>query len=326
MMCGKHLVIPGKTSRDGLVCLGVLVMEHLDAKSQYFLQMSYDRREMKPVITYSTVGGKTYEALQKYYPETINKVHIDVNEGITIQQIRKVADDLGLRFKQSAIHFLIKNLYECFTQRDCTFIQLSPLVLTHDNTFRAANVTVHIDPNALYRQQQMALMADLSQKHMKERVASFADLNFHYLGGDIGVVSNSAGGCMATCDLLTAYGGQPANFSDLGGSVIHEQIESLLDLLETDKNISVIFVNCFGGIVNVDKIIATLRNHASQGLIKKPIVLRALGNKAFEGLKMVPTDYEYGIYVENDMDAAARLCVQVSKRVQEMRIKMPSKD
>ena len=155
-----------------------------------------------PVITYSRRGGMTLEALYRLYPETIKQVFIDPIKGIDMNEIGKVAVDLGVQDKQSTLSFLIKNLYECFTQRDCVSIQLSPLVLTKDNKFRAANVIIHIDNDAAYRQIDLSITDDLSQKPPLERMAKDNDLRYHYLGGDIGLVTNSGGGCMAICDLL----------------------------------------------------------------------------------------------------------------------------
>ena len=151
-MCGKHLYIPGKSNGKGLVCNSVLVMEFIEARNQYFIQISYDRKKMMPVITYSKRGGMTLEALRNFYPETIKEMYVDVEEGIDLKEVSHVANDLELQEQQSTLCFLIKNLYECFKQRDCTFIQISPLVLTKDNKFRAANVIVHVDSDALFRQ------------------------------------------------------------------------------------------------------------------------------------------------------------------------------
>ena len=147
-------------------------------------------------------------------------------------------------------------------------------------------------------------------------MASDNDLRYHYLGGDIGLVTNSAGGCMAICDLIEQLGAKPANFSDLGGQAIHEQIEALLYLLQNDPNVKVIFINVFGGILNVDKVIATLKIQIRLGIMSKPIVIRARGLKSDGAEEILKEDYEGGIYFEREMDEAVKLAIKLSKEVQ----------
>ena len=138
-------------------------------------------------------------------------------------------------------------------------------------------MSIYVDPAALYRQQELITWQDRSQEHNYERVANNFDICYRYLGGNIGIMSNGAGTSMATCDLVTAYGGKPANFVDLGGSVIHEQIHEIITLLEQDPNVKVVFINCFGGLLRTDKIVATFENAIKHGNITKPLVMRLHG-------------------------------------------------
>lgn len=133
----------------------------------------------------------------------------------------------------------------------------------------------------MYRQQELHTLEDLSQMSKNKRIAHVMDLRYEYLGGDIGIVSNSAGLSMASCDLITQHGGAPANFSDLGGAAIHESIGDLLDLLFGDPKVKVVFINCFGGLMSIEKLLVTLKLVLKKHKHRiKPIVLRAKGNKA----------------------------------------------
>lgn len=156
--------------------------------------------------------------------------------------------------------FLIKNLYECFVQRDAKSIDINPLVLTEEDEFKAANVKVQIDSNSTYRQQELLTTRDQSQLHRNERHAYNWGLCYrHYEGGNIGCISNGSALCLAMNDLIIDMGGKPANFLDLGGQVIHEQIREMLNLMEFDSNIKVIYLNVFGGMVNNLKVAAVVK-------------------------------------------------------------------
>ena len=135
------------------MCTSVLVMEHLQVEQQFFVQISLDTKKQMPVITYSTTGGMALDTLEALYPERVKRLYIDYTQGINILDIMQVATDLGVEEKTSTLVFLLKNLFECFTKRDCSMVQLNPLVLTPQKTFRAANVKVVIDDHALFRQQ-----------------------------------------------------------------------------------------------------------------------------------------------------------------------------
>lgn len=153
-MLGKHCVVPKRPS-EAVLCNAVMVMEYMAPEASFFLQLSYDIKRMVPVISYSRKGGISHEELLKNHPESLKHVYIDYMKGINMFDVMKVASDLGVAEKTSAFNFLIKNMYECFVQNDCMMIQLSPLVLTSDNKFRAANVKIVIDDSALYRQQKL---------------------------------------------------------------------------------------------------------------------------------------------------------------------------
>jgi len=149
---------------------------------------------------------------------------------------------------------MFTNIYDCFMKRDCDMVEINPLVVTKDGTLLAADSKVTVDSNATYRQKDLAEQEDKSQQNEKERVASEFDLNYIHIGGNIGCLVNGAGLAMSTMDIVKSYGGEPANFLDVGGSAEGEQLEMALKLLNDDKDVKAIFINIFGGILRCDNL------------------------------------------------------------------------
>lgn len=149
---------------------------------------------------------------------------------------------------------MFKRLYEVFMKKDCDMVEINPLVLTKDNKVVAADSKVTIDSNALYRQKELAAQEDKTQVDGQEAHAAKYDLNYIHIGGNIGCLVNGAGLAMSTMDIIKLYGGEPANFLDVGGSAEGEQLREAMKLLENDKEVKAIFVNIFGGILKCDKL------------------------------------------------------------------------
>lgn len=149
---------------------------------------------------------------------------------------------------------MFTNIYDCFMKRDCDMVEINPLVVTKDGQLLAADSKVTVDSNATYRQKDLAEQEDKSQQNEKERVAGEFDLNYIHIGGNIGCLVNGAGLAMSTMDIVKSYGGEPANFLDVGGSAEGEQLEMALKLLNDDKDVKAIFINIFGGILRCDNL------------------------------------------------------------------------
>lgn len=185
-------------------------------------------------------------------------------------------------------------------------IEINPLVYTKDEKIVAADTKVIIDDNALFRQAELKEEEDRTQVNFKERIAHTYNLQYIYCGGNIGILANGAGLAMASMDIIKVFGGDPANFLDIGGGASHEQIIESIKLLETDKDVTAIFINIFGGIMKCDMIASSIIRAAEEIKASKPIVLRLKGNKSDEAKRMIQGQEEtLGIYFSEEMDKAA---------------------
>ena len=159
---------------------------------------------------------------------------------------------------KTQVVFLMKHLYDCFFEKDCDLIEINPLVLTKDKQIMAADSKITVDENAVFRQKDLKAEEDSTQQNYKERIAATFDLNYIYIGGNIGCLVNGAGLAMATMDIIKQHGGNPANFLDVGGSAEDEQMVEAIKLLNNDPDVTSIFINIFGGILKCDNLAASI--------------------------------------------------------------------
>mmetsp|Transcript_4575 Transcript_4575/g.4307 ORF Transcript_4575/g.4307 Transcript_4575/m.4307 type:complete len:199 (+) Transcript_4575:503-1099(+) len=185
-------------------------------------------------------------------PEQIFKIPVDTSAGLDIEPLLEAAKNLGLEDYKSQVVFLFKHVYDCFIEKDCDLVEINPLVLTEQGQVLAADSKITIDDNAAFRQKEIKAEEDLSQQNYKERIAHNYDLNYIYIGGNIGCLVNGAGLAMATMDIIKHYGGNPANFLDVGGGADDEQMKEAIKLLNNDPEVDSIFINIFGGILRCD--------------------------------------------------------------------------
>ena len=192
----------------------------------------------------------------------------------------KAANDIGLIGKESTFAFLLKNMYQCFIERDCEVIRVNPLILTKDGKFRAANPRVFIDNKAYFRQAEMTALFDHKQLSPKERIAKMAGLRYNELNwhtGKIGMICNGTGLSMATDDLVSLHGGKVTNYLDLDGdSTIEDAIEAF-DLMEHDNRVKVTLVNIFAGVKNLEAFTKGLVIAREKGGLVKPVIVRLKG-------------------------------------------------
>ena len=210
---------------------------------------------------------------------------------------------------------MFKHLFDCFIEKDCDLIEINPLVVTSDGQILAADSKITIDDNALFRQADLKAEEDTSQHNYKERIAHSFDLNYIYIGGNIGCLVNGAGLAMATMDIIKHYGGNPANFLDVGGSAENEQMVEAIKLLDNDPEVDAIFINIFGGILRCDNLASSIITAAEQIKLQKPIVLRLKGTNSEKAREMIkPREKQLGIYFDDDFDSAARRVVDVAQK------------
>ena len=275
--------------------------------------MALDRKAGSAVFIYSPEGGMSIEDVAHKNPEKVFKLHVDISEGPDVDQLVKAAKDLGIEEHKSQVVFLFKHIFDCFVERDCDMIEINPLVLTSDGQVLAADSKITIDDNAVFRQTEIKSEEDTSQHNYKERIAHSFNLNYIYIGGNIGCLVNGAGLAMATMDIIKHYGGNPANFLDVGGSAEDEQMIEAIKLLANDPEVDAIFINIFGGILRCDNLANSIIKAAEQISLTKPIVLRLKGTNSDKARELIkPREKELGIFFDDNFDSAARLVVDVA--------------
>jgi len=208
---------------------------------------------------------------------------------------------------------MFKHIFDCFVERDCDMIEINPLVVTKGGQVMAADSKITIDDNAVFRQQELKSEEDTSQHNYKERIAKSFDLNYIYIGGNIGCLVNGAGLAMSTMDIIKHYGGNPANFLDVGGSAEDEQMIEAIKLLNNDPEVDAIFINIFGGILRCDNLANSIIKAAEQISLTKPIVLRLKGTNSDKAREMIkPREKDLGIFFDDSFDSAARRVVEIA--------------
>ena len=320
-MCGKKYV-NAHTGPDGYLCNCVLIMEQLDIDQELFLSISLDEKEERPVITYSRHGGQALNRTLALNPADVHRLHIDYSSGADLKQLLVIGENLGIERRASTLAFLVKNLYECFLQRDCENITINPLVFTKQRRFRAANPRITIDPKSHYRQAEILSSFDITQMSPQERIAQNANLRYasRREGGNIGMITNGIGASMAIDDLIASYGGRTANFLDLYGDSAVEDVHEGLALLEFDSRVKCIVVNTFGGIFEILSLARAVVLQRRLGVSTKPIVLRIRGHHEEEARKLleerrakeIEEKGKSTIFLCSEMDEAAMLAVKVA--------------
>jgi succinyl-CoA synthetase beta subunit len=262
----------------GLTVEKLLVTEAVDIEKEIYIGVIMDRRSQMPMIMASAEGGVEIEQVAKEKPEAIHKLVVNPLYGVLPFQSRTLASRLSSDFKVARqIAVIIEKLYQAFVKVDASLAEINPLVISGAGEVVAIDAKVNIDDNALYRQTEAAKMRDLSEEDPGEGQARAAGLSFVRLSGNVGCVVNGAGLAMATMDLIKNYGGEPANFLDIGGSSNPEKVTTALNIILKDPKVKSIFINIFGGITRCDDVAKGLVAAFKQMNLKLPIVIRLTG-------------------------------------------------
>ena len=287
-MLGNTLVTK-QTGEAGRVVGTILFAEATDYKAEYYLSILIDRGSGKVKVIASTEGGMDIEKVAAETPEKIITVTIDPELGIQPFHIRKLAYGLGFGekdlFKQFAA--IMKGLYKLFWDKDCSLVEINPLILTEDNRILAIDAKISFDDNGLFRHPEIEAMRDPHEEDPKEIEASKYGLNYIALDGNIACMVNGAGLAMSTMDIIKYYGGNPANFLDVGGGANEEAITKAFEILLKDDNVKGILVNIFGGIMRCDIIAAGVIAAVKNVDLKLPLVVRLEGTNVELGRKML---------------------------------------
>lgn len=267
----------------------VLVAESIDIENEAYMGIIIDRSKKSPVVMVSSEGGVDIEEVAKKSPEKIIKFYVDPMIGILSHRARelcfKIYDDPKIAIKAGVV---LSKLYRCFIESDASLAEINPFVVTKEKDIWALDAKMNIDDNGLYRRPTTAQMRDLSYEIPGEIEARNKGLSYIKLDGNIGCIVNGAGLAMATMDLIKLYGGEPANFLDIGGSSSPTKVTNAMSILLSDKNVKAVFFNIFGGITRCDDVANGIVTSLNKMKVNLPIVIRLTGtneDKAMEILK-----------------------------------------
>ncbi len=257
-----------------------------DIKKEYYLAILLDRASSKPVIVASTEGGVEIETVAHHTPEKIHKVLVDPAYGLADFQVRELITKLGFAGNEAKnAAKLIRNLYTAFWETDAAMIEVNPLITTPTGDVLALDAKVSFDSNALYRHPEIVALRDLNEEDPKEIEASKFNLSYIALDGNIACLVNGAGLAMSTMDIIKHFGGNPANFLDVGGGASKDQVIAAFKIILGDPNVKGIFVNIFGGIMDCNVIATGIVEAVREVGLKLPLVVRLEGNNVAAGKK-----------------------------------------
>ena len=255
-----------------------------DIKKEYYLAILLDRATSRPVIVASTEGGVEIEKVAHETPEKIFKVFVDPAYGLADYQVRELIFGLKLNPAEAKnATKLIRNLYKMFWTTDASMVEVNPLITTPDDQVLALDAKVSFDSNALFRHPEIVALRDLNEEDPKEIEASKYDLAYIALDGNIACLVNGAGLAMSTMDIIKHYGGNPANFLDVGGGASKEKVVAAFKIILGDANVQGIFVNIFGGIMDCNVIAEGIVEAVKEVGLKLPLVVRLEGNNVAKG-------------------------------------------
>ncbi len=284
---GKRLVTK-QTGPSGLKVRRILVEETVEIAREFYLSLTLDRESSRYCLIASAEGGMDIEEVAQKAPEKIHLLTIDPFTGLRTYQARKMALALGLSGAvcEDCVE-LILNLYRCCLEKDCSLVEINPLVVTKAGWLLAMDAKISFDDNAVYRHREYPDMLDYSQLDSLEITAGKYDLAYIKLAGNIGCMVNGAGLAMATLDVLKECGGEPANFLDVGGGATREKVTEAFKIILQDCDVRAVFVNIFGGIMRCDVIAQGIIEAANEVHCPLPIVVRMDGSNVEDGKKLL---------------------------------------
>ena len=309
---GKNMVTY-QTDSKGQPVSCILLEECTDIERELYLGLVIDRSSKSIAVIASPDGGVDIESVAENNPEKIFKVFLNSSNEIQEEEIKKISDGLELNQSQY-IEFseLIKNLVKLFTEKDFALIEINPLVVNTEGRLNCLDGKINVDGNALYRQEALSKMRDISQEDKLELEASKWGLNYVTLDGSVGCMVNGAGLAMGTMDIIKLYGGFPANFLDVGGAVNRESVTEAFKIIVSDSKVKSILINIFGGIVRCDVVAEGIVSAIQDVGIEIPVVVRLKGNNA-EVAKDILDESRLNIFSELDLSLAAKKVVELSK-------------
>jgi succinyl-CoA synthetase beta subunit len=305
-----HRLITSQTGPEGQIVQRVLVEEGCEIAQELYCGIVVERRLGQPLCIVSPVGGMEIEAVAATSPDQILREPIDVLLGLAPFQARRLVEQLKVSaVAQQELPLLLQKLYSVFHDKDCTLLEINPLVLTPAGTPLVLDVKMQFDANALFRQPDIVALRDPAEEDPLEVEASKYKLNYIKLSGNIGCIVNGAGLAMATMDIIKLAGAAPANFLDVGGGASAEAVENAFRLLMADANVQAIFINVFGGILRCDVFAQGVLQAVAKVHVRVPVVVRMEGTNVEEG-RQILAESGLNFFLADDMADAARKVVQ----------------
>ena len=315
---------PVEAAERGKEILGMDIRGHVvrklwiekasDIAKEYYLSVTFDRGEKKPLFMLTTQGGVDIEEVAARSPEALARLHVDPLVGFQPYQARWLCFTAGVTDagEQKQVIALIGKLYDAFVACDAMLCEVNPLIVTGEGEVRALDSKFTVDDNALYRHPDIAEMRDVEAGDPRERLAREKDVTYVKLDGEVGILGNGAGLVMSTLDVIALAGGRPANFCDLGGGGDAQGVVEALEVITSDEQVRAIFFNVFGGITRCDEVARGILEALGRMAIEDPIVVRLDGTNAEEGRRLLAEAAPQNLVVEETMLSAAERAVELA--------------
>ncbi|QIQ21621.1 ADP-forming succinate--CoA ligase subunit beta [Zophobihabitans entericus] len=305
-----HQLVTYQTDSYGQIVNQILIEKASDIAKELYLGAVVDRSSRRVVVMASTEGGVDIESVAKNTPHLIHKVMIDPLTGPGSYQGRELAFKLGLSGKQiNQFTKIFLGLANLFIKNDFALAEINPLVITQTEEIICLDAKVSLDDNALYRHPELSVLRDITQEDERESIAAKQGISYVSLDGNIGCMVNGAGLAMATMDIIKLYGGEPANFLDVGGGTTKERVTEAFKLILSDKKVKAILVNIFGGIVRCDLIADGIIAAITEIGLTVPVVVRLEGNNADKARKILADSQLNVITATSLTDAAQKIAL-----------------
>lgn len=301
-------LVTHQTGAEGRLVKKVMVAEALDIAQEFYAAITLDRAKGQDVFMVSSEGGMEIEEVAKTSPEKIVKEWIVPGFGLRPFQARNLAAALGLEGQaaRQAVG-LFQSLYKLFRGRDCSIVEINPLVVTDQGDLIALDAKINFDDNAMYLHPDIIAMRDLDEEDPSEVEAGHFNLNYIKLDGNVGCMVNGAGLAMATMDIIKQRGGSPANFLDVGGGANVETVKNGFRIILSDPNVKAVLINIFGGIVRCDRIANGIIEAVKELDLKVPVVVRLAGTNADVAKKLLAESGVSIISADSFEDAAVKV-------------------
>jgi succinyl-CoA synthetase beta subunit len=298
----------------GHVVRQVWIEKASEIAKEYYLSVTFDRGEKKPLFMLTTEGGVDIEEVAESKPEALAKLHIDPLVGFQPFQARWLCFTAGIDDpdEQKQVIAIVGRLYEAFVGADAMLCEINPLIVTPEGEVKALDSKFTVDDNGLFRHPDIAEMRDVEAGDPQERLAREKGVTYVKLDGDIGILGNGAGLVMSTLDVIAQVGGRPANFCDLGGGGDAEGVVDALEVITADPQVKGILFNIFGGITRGDEVARGILEALERMTIDLPIVVRLDGTNAEEGRAMLADAAPPNLHVEETMLSAAERVVELA--------------